>query len=103
MLFRSHRFDQLIFWDLKYNLDAHAERPAWSYHVRAWVIVKPGDYTLDRHKNRWQLTLWDRETDNVAILRTFTAISYRETATNYDVEIKERKRMPHELRRGLLK
>jgi len=95
----EHRFDQLIFWELRHCFDGNAVRPTWSYHVRGWRIVRQGEYKFRKVKGRWVLLLWEHDTGKAFRLRRVIAVSFLESRTNYDREVEERKRLPQELRR----
>lgn len=83
-------FTQLIFW----------ERTGDEYRVRAWRLVKPGEESprYNHHRHEWQVTFYDSDT-----LRDVRSVCFRETWTQYDVEVHDRDYWPQELRRGLRK
>jgi|ETNvirnome_2_130_1030620.scaffolds.fasta_scaffold03160_14 hypothetical protein len=97
----DHRFDQFIFWEFKHSLAPLDDRPKWSYHVRDWCMAKPGEYRLRKEKGRWVLLLWDTR-GGKEVLRKIEGASFRETSTNYDREVVERKRLIVERRRRLV-
>lgn len=82
-------FVQWVFWD-------------WSEKHRRYVCV---DWKQVRKHDRaepvpggYRLRIMDNRK-----AREIRAISYRETWTSFDLEIDDRQRFPHELRRGLSK
>lgn len=84
----KHVFDQVIFWD-------------WGgsrFEVMDWRKFKTD---LQFPRKNWRTghyeTIW--HDDN--ILRRVTSDSFRETWTQYDPEVEDRKYLPKELRRGL--
>lgn len=84
-----HIFDQIIYWDWEQD----------HYSVRAWELLKH-ESQIPRYIRRreWVTTHFDGET-----LRRVRAESFRETWTQWDVELLERDLLPPERRRGLRK
>ena len=93
------RFDQLIFWEWRYCYDREAGESSWSHHVMCWRIVKQGDYQLRKEKGGWVILLWEKDGE-YRILRRITTPIFRETSSNYDREVEERKKLPQEFRQG---
>ena len=93
-------FDQLIFWEWGRCYDWQADETNWSHHVMCWRIVKPGEYTLRKEKGKWVVIFWEKGPNGGSLLRRVVAVSYRETYSNYDREVYERKRLPQRFRRG---
>lgn len=84
-----HIFDQIIYWDWEQD----------HYNVRAWRLLKHESQRPSYIGRRgWVTTHFDGET-----LRRVRAESFRETWTQYDVELLERDILPPERRRGLRK
>ena len=91
----KHVFDQIIFYD-------------WSsrhrrYNIRAWRLLKRRTQLPERAAHgRGFVTVWhDPKASNV--LRKVCATSLRETWTQYDPELFERRFLPQNQRRELLK
>lgn len=84
-------FDQLIFYDwCPYEL---------RYQVRAWRLVKKTSHlpVKDRRTGEYVICWWDGK-----LLREVRAKSFVETWTQYDPEMRERKQLQKDLRKGLL-
>jgi hypothetical protein len=84
-------FDQVIFWDW-------SERSA-RYQVRDWRLVRH-EVQLPRPDccgRKFWTVLWN----DCGVNRAITAHAYRETWTQYDVELYEREILPKERRRKL--
>lgn len=87
-------FTQYIFWDLDFRGD---------YHVIAWRMEKVDGSTIRPPHKDWrsgfyQMNFFDRDK-----LRRISSCSYRETWTQVDPEVEDRKIRPVEYRRGLSK
>ncbi len=84
-------FDQIIFWEWRWS--------EGEYRVIAWrMLKKPGQFPTRDWPRRGFVSIWQ----DGRILRDVRAPFFRETWTQFDPELDDRKIVPQHLRRGLL-
>lgn len=86
-------FDQLIFW----KWDHYTGRD----QVVDWRLVKQPSHLPVKTKDGLYTTIWSVEYGSYAGLHVVKADHYRETWTQWDVELIEREQIPKEHRLGL--
>tara|TARA_Y100000034_G_scaffold33743_1_gene41264 strand:+ start:490 stop:888 length:399 start_codon:yes stop_codon:yes gene_type:complete len=87
-------FDQWLFYDW--------DKSRSEYVVMDWRLRKSSAIVMRNHRTKtYSLTFADHKMRNV--LRKVTAISYKETWTQYDPELINREVVPQEQRRELRK
>lgn len=82
-------FDQLIFWDWS---------DRWGFHVRDWRFIHPG-VIVDRHRRGVAVLFRDTKHGNLYDVR---ATSYRETWTQHDPEVADKKNWPDSARKRMM-
>jgi hypothetical protein len=98
-------FDQCIWynWEDKFTYHTFAEEKIIvgpRFNVVAWRLIKNNNYIPRfNHKNKTYESIFF-DGDNIRIINTF---SFRETWTQYDVELVERDFIPKECRKELKK
>jgi hypothetical protein len=99
---QGRNLDQLLFWRFKRILDDKTGKPEWRFHVHEWRKIKTESKVLIHYdyKMRKHVLIFYDATDNV--MRIVYATSFRETRTNYDVEVEDRKKLPINCRTPVL-
>jgi hypothetical protein len=97
--FKERRFVQLIFWDMRRKRDHVTDEFSYGLWIGDWKIVKSASVHYSHSRREWVAIFYD---DQGGLVRVVTAASFRDTETNYDVEIRNRKRLPVNQRTPIL-
>ena len=90
---------QLIFWDMRRKRDNVTDESLYALWIGDWRIVKSAAIHYSHSRREWVAIFYDERGGSV---RLVTSASFRDTKTNYDAEIHNRKRLPVNQRTPIL-
>ena len=91
---KGRNLDQVLFWKFKRTINDKTGRPEWGFRVQEWRKIGTDEKLLihyDYKRRKHVLIFYDERNTSMHIVY---ATSLRETKTNYDVEVEDRKKLP---------